>query len=279
MPLKALGILEAHIAQSAKIVNRADYWARSEAIHGPTRTIAPLPAADAAGVQVIQVGDNPDGFGKGVVWDRSSDAILLAIFVNAADPLGVSISGVAGSDYVTISSVEGLASFSQDTGNPLASSIIGVIGAGLSGVLKLTGVGAALGPLIDGATKFAQDEFKPTDVKTKIRDGFGVDPGSGKLARQEGGVLVSLPGAGGPYYSGDDNHKDRWVKDGGSRDDAHRPAQVQHGFFPLPNVSRNTNGRQAGADGEVYITPWDWKFGDNAGYYKVFVIVSKAKLP
>ena len=90
-------------------------------------------------------------------------------------------------------------------------------------------------------------------MKTKIRNGFGVDPGNGQVARQEGGILVALPGADGPYYNG--TGESRWILPGGSRDDAHRPHQVVHGLYPVPNVPVQTNSRLAGADEDVYVTP------------------------
>jgi hypothetical protein len=279
MPANSIQQLSSGILQKAKISGAGTYWAYSEAIHGPRKQVAPALTTAVGASQIIQVGESPNGFGKGVIWDRSTDALVLSTFLNAADSLGVSISGLQSSDYVTISSATGLASFSKDTGNPLASSIIGIVGAGLDAVLKLSGVGTLVTPLVDDATKFAQDQFKPSGVKTKIRDSFGYDPGSGDLARQEGGFLVSLPGADGPYYSGDGDHQDRWIKKGNDRSDPNRPAQVVHGFFPLKNASRATNSRQAGAAGEVYISPWDWKFEDNAGFYELFVVVSKNQLP
>jgi hypothetical protein len=275
MLVQTVANFETEIGQAGKIATRAEYWSHSDEIHGPSRLVPMPPTGPAPGSQVIQVGNSPDGFGKGVVWDRSTQAVLLALFVNAADGLGVSISGVKSTDTITVTSVDGLGSFAQDTGNPLASSIIGIIGAGLSGVLMATGIGAIVSPLVDDATKFAQSQFAPTHAKTKIRDAFGVDPGNGQVARQEGGVLITLPAADGPYYSGDDNHQSRWILKGGSRDDAHRPAQVVHGFFPVRSAPVETNERLAGADGDVYVTPWDWKFQDNAGYYKVIILISQ----
>ena len=66
----------------------------------------------------------PNGFGKGFSWDRAEDEALLVMFVNAADPLGVSIDGLQAGDQVQVLSASGIASFSEDTGNPLASSIV-----------------------------------------------------------------------------------------------------------------------------------------------------------
>ena len=40
----------------------------------------------------------PTGFGKGFTWDRSQDEALLVLFINAADPLGISIDGLQAGD-------------------------------------------------------------------------------------------------------------------------------------------------------------------------------------
>ena len=262
---------EAGIIKDPQLLGGA-YWGVSNTIHGPTKQVAAPTVSQSPGSQILQVGNSPDGYGKGVIWDRSSDAVLLSLFINAADGLGVSIGGVLATDYVTVASITGLASFAQDTGNPLASSIVGFIGSGLTGILNAIGVGTVVSPLINAATTFAQNQFKGTGKPTKIRDGYGYDT-NGDLARQEGGILVSLPGADGPYYSGEVDS--RWIKPGGPRDDAHRPPQVVHGFFPLHNAKLSDNSRKAGADGQVFVTPWDYKFSDNAQYYEVELIISK----
>ena len=127
---------------------------------------------------------------------------------------------------------------------------------------------------MDAAESFAKDQFKATNAKHKLRDAFGVDPGSGHKARQEGGVLVSLPEASGPYYSGDGDHKNRWIKEPGDRMDANRPQHVVAAFFPMQSNSAQ-NTRPIGANGQVFVTPWDWQFDDNAGYYKVFVQLTR----
>ncbi len=271
MSLTAYNQLQAQIHQTASIAGNQQYWMQSQEILGSKK----VSKAAISTSQIIEVGQSPNGFGKGVIWDRLSDGLLLALFVNAADPLGVSISGLAATDHVTLLSAAGIASFSEDKGNPLVSSIIAVIDDVVSGILKATGAGAVLSPLVDAGAKFAENQFKPSNVKTKKRDAYGIDPGTGAIAREEGGVLITLPAAGGPYYSGDGDHKTRWIQVGNSRSDALRPPQVVHGYFPVQNAD---NSRIAGAAGDVYITPWDWKFDDNAGYYKIIMAVSKAPL-
>ena len=129
-----------------------------------------------------------------------------------------------------------------------------------------------MAPIIGAATKFAQDEFQEKKVKTKRRDPFGVDPGSGLKAREEGGVIISLPGAGQIFYSGNTDHRERWIKKPGTRDDAHMPDQVRDAFFLQKGRG---NKRVAGTDGDIIIAPWDWKFGDNFGYYRLDVLLKR----
>jgi hypothetical protein len=42
------------------------------------------------------------------------------------------------------------------------------------------------------------------------------------------------------------------------------PPHVSFAFFPVRDPVQNT--RQISANGEVYVTPWDWRFDDNAGF-------------
>lgn len=261
---------------NGRLVSTAQYATHIAQVFGPTRTVLIGSGNPSPATQVVQVGNQPDGYGKTIIWDRTSDAILCAIFLNAADAMGVSISNVSATDYVTISSVDGIASFSKDKGNPIASSIVGIISDGLKAVLTATGSGSIATPLLSAGTNYAQTQFAATNNPTALRDGFGIQPKDHSIERQEGGICIALPQADGPIYSGEDQKW--WIKPGQSRDDAHRPPQAAHGFFPQPNVLRVQNGRQAGANGEVYITPWDYSFADNAGWYKVFVVVSKAQL-
>jgi len=223
-----------------------------------------------------EVGDHPVGFGKGFIWDRADEAILLVLFINAADPLGISISGTQPGDYIRVSSAAGIASFTEDEGNPTASSLVGLVGAGAKVILGIGGFPEAV-PLVDAAESFAKDQFKATHAKHMRRDAFGVDPGDGLKARAEGGILVSLPQSGGPWYSGDSDHQERWIKKPGDRTIENAPPHISFAFFPVRDPVQST--WQISGNGEVYVTPWDWRFDDNAGFYKVFVQISKGVLP
>lgn len=267
---------QALIQRNGKIAGGPAYRSMVEAKYGISlrSTRGNLIAANgSSGSSVVQVGGEPQGFGKGFQWDRQDDKILLAVFLNAADDLGVSIAGVERSDTIQISSAAGVASFSEDKGNPLASSIVGLVAVGGKAVLGATGNGEFI-PIVNAAESFAKDQFKATNAKTKRRNAFGVDPGSGHKAKQEGGIIVSLPEAGGPYYSGESTN--RWIKPDGTRNDTNLPIHIPFGtaFFPMQGFNSH-NTRTITTGGEIYVLPWDWKFDDNAGYYKVFILIQK----
>lgn len=232
----------------------------------------------SSGNRIVDVGKHPIGFGKTFIWDRKDEELLFAVFLNAADDLGVSIIGVQECDQMQITSAAGIASFAKDTGNPRASSIVGLIGVGAKTASGIFGFPEAI-PIINAAEKFAQEEFKATGAKTKRRTAYGVDPASGLKARQEGGIIVSFPDAGEPYYSGDSKHKDRWIKPDGTRTDINKPKHVISAFFPIAARSRHNTRIIRGNNAPLYISPWDYKFEDNAGFYKVFVYLKKGKSP
>lgn len=282
----------AEIKKAGKLAGGANYWRAAEARSGAAKKTLPTQAmlkakpangkaAPAAGgrssLTVVGGEGLPSGFGKGFSWDRAEDEALLVMFVNAADPLGVSIDGLQAGDQVQVLSASGVASFSEDTGNPLASSIVGLVAAGAN--VGLTAAGAPeVVPLVTAAESFAKDQFKATHAKTKRRDAFGVDPGSGHKAREEGGLLVCLPEAGGTYYSGDGDHKERWIQGDGVRTDDKLPAHLYGSFFPRQGEPAH-NTRTVRQSGPMYVVPWDWKFEDNAGFYKVFVKLKKGNGP
>ncbi|HEX5268827.1 MAG TPA: hypothetical protein VFW33_00005 [Gemmataceae bacterium] len=262
----------------------ADYWRAGEALHRATRQTRAAavvkkgakPSANftGKGSALVTVGDPPAGFGKGFVWDRADKEVMLVMFVNAADPLGVSVEGMQAGDTVQVLSASGIASYSEDKGNPLASSLVGLVAAGAKVVVGAEGA-PEVAPAIAAAETFAKDQFKATNAKTKRRDPFGVDPGSGQKAREEGGLLVCLPEAGGTFYSGDGDHKNRWVKGDGTRTNENMPEHFNYNaFFPRQGFPDH-NTRVVRQSAPMYVVPWDWKFEDNAGYYKVFVKLTK----
>jgi hypothetical protein len=269
------------IQSNATLGTGAGLLSTHSAITGTTRKLAPVKpmlavAAGAAPVtdnsQLVTVGNQPAGFGSGFIWDRSHDEILLALFINPADYMGVYIDGIMAGDWVEVTSAAGLATFSTDKGHPLISGLVGLIAAGADAVATYYKHPEAI-KVIDDAETFVQSQLKGTGAGTKTRDAFGVEPGTGLKARAEGGILVCLPDSGGPCYSGDTDHQSRWIKSPGDRTPANNPPQVSGAFFPMQ--AGPSNKMQATMAGQVYVLAWDWNFGDNAGYYKVFLHIKK----
>jgi hypothetical protein len=264
--------LQDTIRHDGKLKGGTAYWSQVKAHYGKDKKTVPaihLATKKVTRSQLETVGDQPEGFGKSFTWDRQDDGIVLAVFVNAADPFGVSISGVQDGDKVQVTSAAGIASFTEDKGNPLASSLVGLIATGVEVFVP------EATPLVDAAESFAKDQFKATGAKHKRRDAFGVDPSTAHKALQEGGVLICLPGDGGPVYSGNGDHKERWLKKHEDRADAIRPDHLKYGFFLQREPYKNV--RTVRGNGEIYVLAWDHKFEDNAGYYKVFVHLTKGK--
>ena len=279
--------LQMQISQDGHLkIDRTAYELQSVELFGPgmiiraSDTIAgrvTKPGKVPPKSEIKTVGEQPEGFGKQVDWDPADSGLALLIFINPADDLGVMISGVKATDTIDFVAAVGIASFAEETENEYTSSLIGIVAAGADLAAGDFGVPEAT-PLIAAGAKFAQDHFQANKVKTRRRDAFGVDPGSGLKARAEGGVIVSLPSAGTIYYSGDSDHQERWIKQPGTRDDQHLPDHVRDAFFLQ---GRQKDKRTATEAGDIYISAWDSKFEDNFGFYQLHVLLQRGsgKLP
>jgi hypothetical protein len=212
-------------------------------------------------------GTPPEGFGPIFEWDRDQfEQVTLSAFINAADALGLMIAGARAQDRIEVTSASGLGSFTQSRGS-LAVSLIGLVFGISNGVIVFNGGSKEASDAIVGAVNtFAEREFENKGEPLLIRDAFGIEPTSQNSAKREGGVLISLPAAGGPYYSGSDDKFN--LKSNKPRRDSEKPDHVRFGFF-LVRGDQNHMSRLVGSNGEIYVTPWDHKFADNAGFYQV----------
>ena len=275
--------LHAEINSDGRIkVSGSDYVARNVARFGPaglipaSRTIAARmvkPGDPRPRSTVTTVGEGPDGFGKQVSWDPGDSRLAAVVFLNAGDSLGVMIKGAKPTDTLRVISATGLASFAEDIENEGAGAIIGIVAAGANATAEAFGA-PELKPVIDAGAAFAKDHYKEKLVKTKVRDPFGEDPASGLKARQEGGVIISMPGAAGLYYSG--KEKKRWIKSPGTRTDANRPDHVDQAHFLRRSMTLRTF-----TAGDFIINAWDYNFTDNFGFYRLHVLLQRGdgKLP
>jgi len=235
------------------------------------------------------VGEVPEGFGHSFFWGREEPQALLAVYISAGDFLGISIQGLQASDRIVVTSATGLASFGEDDGQT-EKSIIGLIALGASVGSGLLGHPEAI-PYIQQAEEYVQELFKPDNVHTLVRNAYG-ETTNGLMARQEGGVLVCLPEAGGTFYSGP--HISRWIKGdslpfggssialpgSGERVPENYPDHVSGAFFlrrqDAQGLTPHTTHRNGG---QAYLIAWDHIFPDNAGYYQLYVRLERAYSP
>ena len=227
---------------------------------------------------VTTVGTAPSGFGKEFDWDRSQPVCLLCVFLNAADPLGVSITGLQQGDTIQVLSASGICSFAKSSGDPTLSSIIGLVAEGAEGAVDALTGSTAANSTIQDAAQFAQS-FLKGGAAEMFRDPFGVEPSSGAVACEQGGVVVCLPQAEGTYYSGDGSHRNLWASMPHAIGQARGLPSVYQSmsnnppfFFLGHNV---TNVGNCTTSGVAYILAWDSIFPDNSGSYQLFVKLTR----
>jgi len=235
----------------------------------------------STGIVAQGVGTAPQGWSNGFEWCREQGQVLLVIFVNSASEEGIPISGLKAGDWLFVTGAARLsATFSEDTGNPMAMGITKVVATGAD-ILAASLGQAELAPLISAGESFAEAQFKGSGKGTKRRDVYGRDPASGLYHLAEGGIVLSLPG-GDPSiaYSGDEDHTNRWLKKHDLRFDQNKPDHLSSSnyFFPVPgNEYVSNNLKQVQSDGIAWIMPWDWNFKDNVGSYAVYILLSETK--
>ena len=110
------------------------------------------------------------------------------------------------------------------------------------------------------------------------RNVYGMEPSTGKYHRAEGGVVISMPHQDPTQvYSGNRDNKNRWIKKNAIRYDNIRPDHIPGVFFPVPGRHTHNVRQVTSNDYQMWVMPWDHKFQDNAGYYAVYVLLSKTK--
>jgi hypothetical protein len=225
-------------------------------------------------VGAVVVGNQPEGYGSVAIWDRKEKENIFVCFIAAKDDLGTAIVNLKKGDRVEVLYATGMAEFSGKKGEQLESIVtFAVKGAAAAGAAAGKVPPQALRAIEKGAD-YAGKVFKMLG-DSDVRDAYGKDKNR-ETKRQEGGVLICMPEAGGVFYSGGD--RKRWVqgKDGGERTDDRQPEHMKGrgAFFPIQgNQAHNT--RTAKADGILHLIAWDFNFPDNSGYYRVIIRVTR----
>ena len=239
----------------------------------PTASLAQLIGdADHKSIVVAEP-DQPKGFGLTVHWDGDEDLAVVG-FVVTTDEYGIAVSGVTDADTFEVINAVGTATFTQEKSNEGVASLVTIVAAGAGLGAAAFGASDLVGPIKAVGDALAK-AFPESQHPAKPRDAYGADPGSGKFGRQEGGMLVCGPDAQGIYHSGNDDHQDRWAKSDKDRSDDHVPAHCQHAFF----VQRDNQQRPLDGDGTMIIAPWDYKFPDNIGVYRLEFILRRGVRP
>eukprot|EP01084_Bolivina_argentea_P213789 363001_1 len=113
------------------------------------------------------------------------------------------------------------------------------------------------------------------DIKHKRRDGYGQDPGTDDYAKNEGGIIVCMPKAGGALYATDENHLQSGAKQNGRLPKYFSQNVINlNSFFPC-NKSGGQMLATAKQDGVLHIIAFDQKFSDNGGTYEVKINITR----
>lgn len=220
-------------------------------------------------IEVVKLG--PD---LKIKEDMASVAVWAKISSN--DSNGICIAGIQEGDTVEIQDISGICSFEKAKNIPMMSGIVSVV----AGIMQ------------DGSNycdeeemKSSQDAFKiqakdiedkmGTAVMHKRRDGFGQDPGTNDYAKDEGGIIVCMPKAGGAIYASSENQ----LK-GGAKKNGRLPKYFsnsikdKNSFFPCRNKGGKMSAK-ASQDGTLNLIAFDQKFEDNAGSYSVKLVITR----
>ena len=223
-----------------------------------------------------------------------AQAYKLWACIPANDETGVVIDNVQTGDIVLIYDVSGIASFKETkmktvkSGISIISAVVnsGVsigteIAAGVATGGVSTAASAATGislaaPILQGWNSVIDEVQKaiPNDaVKHARRDAYGKDPGTGDCAKNEGGLIVCMPESKGAIYATSDFYLASDAKSEGRKVKYFSSeTKKKNAFFPS-NVKGGTLLGTATMPGAVHILAFDSKFTDNAGYYKVAIMV------
>ncbi len=117
---------------------------------------------------IITVGNAAAGMGVEFDWDRSQQACLLGLAINASDTLGVAIGGLKAGDKVEVLRATGVCTFDKDTGHPLLASLIGLLGEGTQDAIDQF-VGTEFDNVIKSATTDLQNAAKGSGKGTMAR--------------------------------------------------------------------------------------------------------------
>ena len=179
--------------------------------------------------------------------------------ISATDDSGVSVDNLKEGDELRIIEISGVCSFAKGK----SGLILSIIAAASD--VALGGAGAAAWKTAVSSMRKDLDKHMAADAGTddkdggKKRDGYGQEVGGGgNYAKNEGGIIVCLPRAGGVVYSSEKVRRNST----GRRSNAQR-----WWFFP----TRSDFGKPwgIGHEGVLRIAAFDSNYNDDAGSYEI----------
>ena len=195
------------------------------------------------------------------------------LVVNANDPIGVEIVGLQEGDVIKIDSILGWCTFSD--GTPL-SNTLGAISKAATLVNGIVPHPAA--KVVLDAAKKAGNLLESEPKAGKARNGFGRIRKSGDFARKEGGIIVCMPGSGGPIHAHERSYLDERAEKEGRIPKYVAPSFRDWCFFPCrPGIPGGIRKMVAKDDGSAWILAFDADHKDNDGVYVVRLRVTRRR--
>lgn len=219
--------------------------------------------------------NNPDGEDVGQL-----EAFKLFASISATDDVGIIIDNVLPGDQIFVYDASGISSF-RSSSMKLIKGVIGIANAIGTKALVYASDGAAA-PFTkawNSALKTIGDAVGDSDIKHSRRDAYGLDPGTGKYAKDEGGLIVCMPKAKGAVYSSKDYRLSGDTKNKGRKTKYYpKKANEKNIWWPC-NVDGGKMSGTAEIAGAAHILAFDNKFTDNAGSYTIGFIVVRDNRP
>ena len=206
--------------------------------------------------------------------------------IPANDDKGIVIDNVLEGDEIEVYNAAGIASFGKVNMEPI-KGIVGIINVVAGGAIVLAE--PEMAPLVAGFTAGVEAiiDAVPNELGTTRRNAYGLDPGTGDYAKDEGGLIICMPESSGAIYATDKYHLTGDTKNEGRLYKYYSDATKDiNAFFPCPvendanDPASPDNGRMSGTSGKagrgaINILAFDERFDDNAGYYNVGMVITR----
>lgn len=204
--------------------------------------------------------------------------------IAANDELGCTIDNVRPGDVLEIVDASGTASFAKK-GNSVFMSFIAVVEGAMEDVMTVFGADNAKRHFHEQLDIWRSRGMQLEDSAEKFRNANGritQGPDNGYWARNEGGLIICMPEAGGAIYSSPDNRLRKGTRDHGRKSEYYKdgafihrnPDQFKYWF--LAHDVGGVDGATVTQEGVIHILAYDIsKRRDNSGFYVLKLRVTR----